>query len=98
MLSKILVSEGEEQDQHDLDIEIVPQDDLDQDPTPIPNQKFKWTEKLIEAVGNVAGDPYDRRRMRFQYQIENVALSTLKEYFILELVASNFLLGLVNRS
>ena len=37
MLSKISVLEDEEQDQHDLDIEIVPQDYLDTDLAPIPN-------------------------------------------------------------
>ena len=37
MLSKISVSKDEEQDQHYLDIEIVPQDYLDPYPTPIPN-------------------------------------------------------------
>ena len=37
ILSKILVSEDEEHDQHDLDIKIVLQDDLDPYPDPIPN-------------------------------------------------------------
>ena len=37
ILSKILVSEDEEQDQNDLDIEIIPQDDIDPDPALIPN-------------------------------------------------------------
>ena len=75
MLSKILVSEDEEKNQHDLDIKIVPQDDLDPNPTPIPNQKPKWTKKIIEGVGNFVGDPDDRRRMRSQYQNEYVLLS-----------------------
>ena len=64
MLSNISVSEYEEQDRHDLDIDIVPQDDLDPDPSPIPNQKPKWAENLIEATGNDAGDPDDKRRTR----------------------------------
>ena len=55
------------QDQHDLDIEIVPQDDLNLDPSPILNQKPKWAQKLIEAARNGAGNPDDRRRMRSQY-------------------------------
>ena len=67
MLYKISVSEDEEQDQHDLDIEIVPQDDPYPDPTPLLNQKPKRVEKLIEEVGNDAGDPYDRRKIRSQY-------------------------------
>ena len=75
MLSKISVLEDEEQDQHDLDIEIIPQDDLDQDPTPIANQKPKCDENIIKEVVNVVGDTYDRRRTRSQYQNEHVALS-----------------------
>ena len=67
MLSKILVSEDEEQYQHDIDIEIIPQDDLDQDPTLISNQKPKLVENLIETTRNVVGDPDDRRRTRSQY-------------------------------
>ena len=75
MLSNISVLEDEEQDWHDLDIDIVPQDDLGPDLTPIPNQNPKWDENLIEAGGNVDGDPDDRTRMRSQYQNEHVALS-----------------------
>ena len=73
MLSKILVSEDEEQNQHYLDIEIVPQDDPN--PAPILNQKTKWDENIIEAARSDAGDPDDRRKMRSQYQNEYVALS-----------------------
>ena len=62
MFSKISVLEYEEQDQHDLDIQIIPQDDLDTDPSPIPNQNPKWAEKIIEENGNVVGDPDDIRR------------------------------------
>ena len=48
----------EEQDQHDLDIEVVPHENLDRDAAPIPNQwpKPKWAQKLIEAVGDGAGN------------------------------------------
>ena len=62
MLSKIFVSKEEEQDQHDLDIEFVPQDNPD--PSLISNQKPKWAKKLIETAENDVGDPYDRRKMR----------------------------------
>ena len=48
MLSKISALEDEEQDQHDLDIAIVPKDDPDPDPASIPNQKPKWGEKIIK--------------------------------------------------
>ena len=58
-----------------LNIDIVPQDDIDPDQAPIPNQKPKWDEKLIEATGNVGGDPDNRRITRSQYQNEHVALS-----------------------
>ena len=61
MLSNISISEDEEQDQHNLGIEIVPQDDLD--PTPILNQNPKWAEKLFEATWNDVGDRYDRIKM-----------------------------------
>ena len=73
MLSNILVSEYEEQDQYDIDIEIVPQDDLDQ--APIPNQKPEWAQNLVEATGNGPGNPDDRRRTSYQYHNEHVALS-----------------------
>ena len=75
MLSKILVSEYEEQYQHDLDIDIVPQDDVDPYPTPIPNQNPKWDKNLTNAARNDVGDLDDKRRMRSQYQSEYVALS-----------------------
>ena len=75
MLYKFLVSKYEEQDQHDIDIEIIPQDDLDPDPAPILNKKPKWAKNLIEAVENGVGNQYDRRRTRSQYQNEHIALS-----------------------
>ena len=55
MLSNISISKDEEQDQHDLDIQIVPQDDPNSSPTTIQNQKPKWDENLIELVGIDAG-------------------------------------------
>ena len=75
MLSKISVSEDEEQQQHYIDNEIVPQDGPYLDLDPIPNQKPKWAENLIEAAGNDFGDPDDRTKMSSQYQNEYVALS-----------------------
>ena len=52
---------------------------LDPYPIPIPIQKPKpiWAQKLINAAGNGAGDPEDRRRIRSQYQNEHVALSLI---------------------
>ena len=47
-----------------FDIEVVPQENLDPDPTLIPNQRPKWAKKLIEATGNVDGNPYEIRRTR----------------------------------
>ena len=35
----------------------------------------KWAKQLIEAAGDGAGDPYDKRRTRSQYQKESAALS-----------------------
>ena len=75
MLSNILVSEDEEKGQHNLDIDIVRQDDPNPEQALILNQKPKWDEKLIEAAGNVVGDPSDRRITRSQYQNEHVSLS-----------------------
>ena len=63
-MSNVLDSEYEEQDQHDLDIDIEPQEDLDPYPASIPNQKPKWAQKLIEAPRNVVGDRGYRRRTR----------------------------------
>ena len=41
VLSNVLDSEDEEQDQHDLDFEFEPQEILDLYPIPIPNQRPK---------------------------------------------------------
>ena len=62
ILSRVSNSKYEEQNQHDLDIEVVPQEKLDPYPTPIPNQRPKWAKNIIEAVGNGAGNPDDRRK------------------------------------
>ena len=69
ILSYVLDSCEEEHDQHDLDIEVVPHENIDLDPSPIPNQwpNPKWAQKLIEAVGDGAGNPGDRRRTWSQY-------------------------------
>ena len=58
-MSHVSDSYEEEQDQHDLDIEVVPHENLDPDPTPIANQrlKSKWTQNFIEAAGDGAGNP-----------------------------------------
>ena len=47
ILSHVSYLDEEKQDQHDLDIEVVPHENLD--PDPIPNQwpKPKWAQKLI---------------------------------------------------
>ena len=58
ILSHVSDSNNEEQDQHDLDIEVVPHENLDPNPAPIPNQlpKPKWTQNTIEAAGDGAGN------------------------------------------
>ena len=38
ILSYVSYSNEEEQDHHDIDIEVVPHENLDPNPTPIPNQ------------------------------------------------------------
>ena len=77
ILSHVSYSDEEEQDQHGLDIEVVPHENLDLDPTPIPNQwpKPKWAQNLIEAAKDSVGNPEDKRRTRSQFQNEHVALS-----------------------
>ena len=74
-MSSVSYLEDEEEDQHDLDIKIKPQEYPDPNPTSIPNQKPKWAQNLIKAYGNVVGDPDDRRRMRSWYQNEHVVVS-----------------------
>ena len=70
-------SDEEDHIQHDPVIETESQEILDPDPVPIPNQNPKpiWAQKFIDAVGNDAGDPEDRRRTRSHYQNEHVELS-----------------------
>ena len=75
IFSHVSDSEDEEQDHHDLDIKFIPQENLDPDPAPIPNQRPKWAQNLIEAARNVAGNPNDKRRTRSQYYNEHVSLS-----------------------
>ena len=66
ILSHVSYSNEEEQYQHDLDIEVVPHEDLDPDPASIPNKRPKprWAQNLIEATGNGGGNPKYRRRTR----------------------------------
>ena len=42
------------------------QEDIDPDPNPAPIRRPKLAQNLIEAAGNSAGDPLDRRRTRSQ--------------------------------
>ena len=65
----------EEASQHDPDIELTPKRDLDPYPASTSFQQPKWAQQLIEAAGDDAGDPYDKRKMRSQYHKESVALS-----------------------
>ena len=60
VLSNVFDSKDQEQDQHDLDIEIDPQEDLD--PSPIPNQKPKWAQNLIEEAMDIARDLDDTKK------------------------------------
>ena len=75
-MSNISDSDSEEESsQHDPDIELTPQRDLDLDMASTSFQQPKWDKYLIEAAGDGAGDPYEKRRTRSQYQKEIVALS-----------------------
>ena len=65
----------EEEDQHYFDIDFTPQRDLDLDPTSTLSQQPKWDQQLIKAAEDGAGNLDDKRKMRSQYQKENVALS-----------------------
>ena len=76
LLSNISDSDSEEEDdQHDFDIEFTSQRDLYLDPASTSSQQPKWAQWLIKVVGDVDGDPDDKRRKKTQYQKENVALS-----------------------
>ena len=77
ILSHVSDSDEEEQYQHDLDIEVVPHENLDPNPTPIPNQwpKPKWAQNIIQAARDGVGNPGYRRRTRSHYQNEHVSLS-----------------------
>ena len=76
-MTHVSYSYEDEEDQHDLDIEVVPHENLDPNPAPIPYKwtKPKWDQNLIEAVGNGVGNPEDRRRTWSHYPNEHVALS-----------------------
>ena len=58
----------EDSSQHDRYIELTSHRDLDTYPTSTSFQQPKWAKHLIEAVGDGAGDPDDKIRMRSQYQ------------------------------
>ena len=75
VLTNVSDLEYEDDDEHNLDIENEPQVDPDPYPTHAPNKRPKWAQKLIEAVGNSDGDPYDIGRTRSQYHDENLALN-----------------------
>ena len=66
ILSHVSYLDKEEQDQHDLDIDVVPHQDLDLDPSSIPNQrtKPKWAQNLIEVAGDGICNLEDKRRTR----------------------------------
>ena len=48
--------------------------DLDPDSVPTPNPRPKWAQKVIEVVGNMNGQSSDKRRTRYQFQNESLAL------------------------
>ena len=76
-MSYSLDSDEDEQDQHDLDIEVVPPENLDPDLAPILNfwPRTKWAKNIIEAAGDGVGNPEDRRRTSCQYQNDHISLS-----------------------
>ena len=59
---------------HIFDFENEYQEDLDIDPSPTANPRPKWAQKLIEAIGNNVGDPFDRRITKYQIQDRNLTL------------------------
>ena len=75
IMTNVSNSKDESHDNHEHDIEIEYQEDPNPNAATIPNQRRKWAQKLIEAVGNIVGDPDDRRRTRSQYKKEHVVLS-----------------------
>ena len=76
VLSHVSDLDEEDQEQHDPIIEAEPHDILDPDPVSIPNQRPnpRWAQNLIDAAGDGAGNPKDKRRNRSQYQNEHVSI------------------------
>ena len=66
----VLDSKFEEEDLFELAYEI--EDEVHSDPypnqDPTPNPRPKWAQKVIEAAGNMTGDPSDMRRIRSKFQ------------------------------
>ena len=59
ILSHVSDSDEAKQDQHDIDIEVVPHGNLDPDLAPIPNKrpKPKWAQNFIEVAEDGARNP-----------------------------------------
>ena len=55
-------------------IEDELQSNPDPNPVPTPNSKPKWAQKVIEVVGNMTGESSDKRRTRYRFQNEILAL------------------------
>ena len=83
-LSHVSDSYEENQDQHDLGIEVEPHEILDPDPTTIPNQrpKSRWDKNIIASSRDGARNREDIRRTRSQFQNEHVALSHIDSFSI----------------
>ena len=55
----------------ELDYDVKIEDK--EDPTPVPNPRPEWAQKIIEGVGNNVGYPFDKRRTRSQFHDENLS-------------------------
>ena len=46
-----------------MEPDLEDENEYQADPDPAPNPRPKWAQKVIKDVGNMDGDPYDRRRI-----------------------------------
>ena len=66
--------EFEYENQVELDLDIEDEVQIDPDLVPTPNPRPKWDHKVIENVGNMLGDPSDKRRTKYHFQDDNLVL------------------------
>ena len=66
--------EDEDQVESDIDIKDAFETSWYRDPISTSYPRPKWANKLFEVVGNMGGDSSRKRRTKYQFQDENLAL------------------------